>query len=183
MARIPLFTDDDDPAIKPLVEKIRTGRRNTVNNLYRTLLHSPPVTEAWFQQLNAVRFGTQLVGRMRELVIMRVAYLNDAKYQLRQHIPSLALADNVTLEECHALADWRPSKFFDAKERATLAYVDEVTKNFSVPDAVFAELRKHYTDRQIVELTVLIATYNMHGHVLRALDIDLEKVHLQYTGS
>ena len=92
-------------------------------------------------------------------------------------------ADGVTLEECHALADWRPSKFFDAKERATLAYVDEVTKNFSVPDAVFDELRKHYTDRQIVELTVLIATYNMHGHVLRALDIDLEKVHQQYTGS
>ena len=43
-----------------------------------------------------------------------------------------------------------------------------------VPDAVFAEIRHHFDERQIVELTVLIGTYNMNARVLQALQLDLE---------
>jgi alkylhydroperoxidase family enzyme len=39
---------------------------------------------------------------------------------------------------------------------------------------VFEQLRPHFTDQQIVELSVLIGTYNMHTRVLQALEIDLE---------
>jgi len=44
----------------------------------------------------------------------------------------------------------------------------------SVPDDVFAELRRHFDDRGIVDLSVLIGTYIMHNRVMRALAIDLE---------
>jgi len=44
----------------------------------------------------------------------------------------------------------------------------------SVPDGVFAALRDHFNERELVELTVLIGTYNMHNRVMLALDIDLE---------
>jgi len=40
-----------------------------------------------------------------------------------------------------------------------------------VPGGVFEALRPHYAERQIVELTVLIATYNMHVRVIQALEI------------
>jgi alkylhydroperoxidase family enzyme len=93
---------------------------------------------------------------------------------LRQHVPSLALADGLTREECDALADWRSSKFFDEGERAALAYTDVMTGDIAVPDAVFAAVKGHFNDRQIVELTVLIGTYNMNARVLRALELDLE---------
>jgi alkylhydroperoxidase family enzyme len=43
-----------------------------------------------------------------------------------------------------------------------------------VPDAVFADVRRHFSDRQIVELSVLIGTYIMHNRVMKALAIDLE---------
>jgi alkylhydroperoxidase family enzyme len=43
-----------------------------------------------------------------------------------------------------------------------------------VPDPVFAEVKRHFEDRQIVELTVLIGTYNMNARVLQALRLDLE---------
>jgi alkylhydroperoxidase family enzyme len=49
-----------------------------------------------------------------------------------------------------------------------------MTRDVEVPDAVFSELKPHFDDSQIVELTVLIATYNMHTRVLRALEVDLE---------
>jgi alkylhydroperoxidase family enzyme len=49
-----------------------------------------------------------------------------------------------------------------------------MTKDIKVPDAVFAELKRHFDDRQIVELTVLIGSYNMNARVLTALELDLE---------
>src|SRR5438105_15481126 len=93
---------------------------------------------------------------------------------LRQHVPSLALADGLSLAECDALADWRGREFFSASERAVLAYADTMTRDVVVPDAVFAEVARHFNAREIVELTVLIGTYNMNARVLQALELDLE---------
>ena len=49
-----------------------------------------------------------------------------------------------------------------------------MTVDVQVPDAVFAEARRHFNERQVVELVVLIGTYNMHTRVLAALEIDPE---------
>ena len=49
-----------------------------------------------------------------------------------------------------------------------------MTRDVVVPDAVFAEVARHFNAREIVELTVLIGTYNMNARVLRALELDLE---------
>ena len=46
--------------------------------------------------------------------------------------------------------------------------------DIQVPDAIFDGLRPYFTEQQIVELSVLIGTYNMHTRVLQALDIPLE---------
>ena len=43
-----------------------------------------------------------------------------------------------------------------------------------MPDDVFAEVKRHFNDREVVELTVLIGTYNMNARVLQALQLDLE---------
>jgi alkylhydroperoxidase family enzyme len=52
-----------------------------------------------------------------------------------------------------------------------------MTCDIAVPDAVFAPLQNHFNERQIVELTVLIGTYNMQTRVFRALNIDPEPHH------
>jgi alkylhydroperoxidase family enzyme len=93
---------------------------------------------------------------------------------LAQHVPTYALQEGLTLEQCDALADWQSSPLFDDRQRAILAYTDAMTRDVQVPDAIFDALRPHFTEQQIVELTVLIGTYNMHGRVLQALDIPLE---------
>jgi 4-carboxymuconolactone decarboxylase len=61
---------------------------------------------------------------------------------------------------------------FSDNERAALAYADTMTRDIVVPDAVFDELKRHFNERQIVELTVLIGSYNMNARVLTALEID-----------
>ena len=174
MARVSLIQEQDHPEFAELVEKFRTGRRGRMVNIYRMLLNSPPLAESWFNHSNAVRWRTTLDGRLREIAIIRIGHITHSDYILRQHVPSLALADGLTVEECDALADWQGSKFFDPRERAALAYADTMTRNVAVPDAVFAPVKHHFNDRKIVELTVLIASYNMNARVLRALELDLE---------
>jgi alkylhydroperoxidase family enzyme len=174
MARVALIREDEHPELSALIETIRTGRRGRLTNIYRMLLNSPPLAESWFNHSNAVRWKTTLPGRLREIVIIRVGHLAQCDYVLRQHVPSLALADGLTHEECDALADWRGSDCFNERERAGLAYADAMTRDIAVPDDVFAGVKRHFNDRQIVELTVLIGSYNMNARVLRALELDLE---------
>src|SRR3984893_15052991 len=166
MARVPLIKEEDHPELSGLIDTFRAGRRGRLINIYRMLLNSPALAESWFNHSRAVAWQQMLPGRM--------GHLAQCEYVLRQHVPSLALADGLTREECDALADWRSSKFFDEGERAALAYTDVMTGDIAVPDAVFAAVKGHFNDRQIVELTVLIGTYNMNARVLRALELDLE---------
>ena len=174
MARVALIKEDDHPELADLVEKLRAGRRGRLLNIYRTQLNSPALAESWFNHSNAVRWKTTLDGRLREIVIIRIGYLARCEYVLRQHVPALALADGLTREECDALADWQGSKFFTARERAALTYADTMTREIAVPDDVFSEVSRHFDDRALVELTVLIASYNMNARVLQALAVDLE---------
>src|SRR6516164_10836562 len=105
MARILYVNEAENPALTQLVARLRSGRRGKLLMLYRLLLHSPPIAAAWFELVNAVRWKTSLSGRLREIVIIRVALLNRAAYAIAQHVPKLALAEVRTVDECEALRD------------------------------------------------------------------------------
>jgi uncharacterized peroxidase-related enzyme len=177
MARVKLIQPDECPGQSALIERIRRGRRGTFINVYKVLLHSPDLANVWLDLVNAVRWKTELGGRLREIAIIRVGYLNKCAYVVKQHVPELSVPEGLSQEESDALADWRTSKYFSERERAALAYADAMTREVDVPDTVFADLRRHFSERQIVELTVLIGTYNMHTRVGQALQIDPEPHH------
>jgi len=172
MARVSLIEEDSHPELADLIARIRGARRGRLINIYKLLLHSPALAESWFAHNNAVRWKTELDGRLRELVIIRIGLLTGVDYIVRQHVPALAIPDGLTLDECEALKDWKPSSLFGERDRAVLAYTDAMTREVHVPDSVYAPLSGFFSQRGIVELTVLIGTYNMHARVLQALKID-----------
>ena len=176
MARVPYIREDEHPELAELIASLRQARRGRLLNLYRLLLHSPEVAKTWLAYINAVRWQTELDGALRELVIIRVGYLNRAEYVVSQHVPSLAQAEGLSPEQTEALADetCRDSPLFSDAQRVALAYTDAMTRQVDVPPAVFDALKQHFSPRQIVELTVLSAAYNMHTRVLRALEVDPE---------
>ena len=49
-----------------------------------------------------------------------------------------------------------------------------MTRDVTVSNELFEDVRSHFDERKIVELVVLIGAYNMHTGVMKALDIDLE---------
>jgi 4-carboxymuconolactone decarboxylase len=175
MARISLIEEDRHPELAPLIARIRSGRRGHLLNVYKLLLHSPPLATSWLEHVGTVRWQTQLDGRLREMMIVRIALLNRIEYVIRQHVPALAVAEGLTVEDCDALGDWQGSDRFSARERAALAYAEAMCRSAQVPDPVFDELHQHFDERGILELTVLIGTYIMHTRVFGALEIDLER--------
>jgi 4-carboxymuconolactone decarboxylase len=174
MARISLIEEAEHQELAELIACIKAGRRGGLLNVYKLLLHSPALARTWFDHNGAVRWQTKLSGRLREIIIIRVAHLNGVDYVLAQHVPGLAIAEGLTVGECEALANWRATDLFDPRERAALAYAEMMTLSTSVSDEVFADVRRHFDDREIVELSVLAGTYIMHNRVMKALAIDLE---------
>lgn len=177
MARISYIEEKDHPELAELIGKVRAGRRGTLINVYKLLLHAPPLAASWLDLISTARFKVELDGRLREIAIIRVGYLNRTDYVVKQHVPELSAPEGLSKAECDALADWQKSSFFSARERAALAYADAMTRDIAVPDSVFEGLRPHFSERQLVELTVLIGIYNMHTRVFMALGIDPEPHH------
>jgi 4-carboxymuconolactone decarboxylase len=173
MARVSYIEEKDHPELAAEIARIKGGRGRLLN-IYKLLLHSPKVCMTWFDYIGAIRWGTALSPRLRELAIVRIAQAAKYGYALQQHVPTIAVPDGVSLEECEALKDWRGSKFFSDAERAALAYVDAIRDGSRVPDDVFAAVRKHYSEREVVELTVLCGVYIMHNRIFTALKVDLE---------
>jgi 4-carboxymuconolactone decarboxylase len=174
MARVSLIEEAEHSELAELISRIRGGRRGRLLNVYQMLLHSPAIAGTWYDHVGAVRWQTELDGSTREIAIIRIGILNRVQYVIDAHVPTYALEEGLTLEQCDALTDWRDSSLFDELQRAVLAYTDAMTRDVHVPNDVFAELQRHFSERQIVELTVLVGTYNMHTRVLQAMDIDAE---------
>ena len=169
MARLPNIDPTKHPELAELAAQIGK-ERGRVSHLYGTLLNSPPVAAGWLHLLTAVRQHTKLKGSWRELVILRVALVNGADYEYRSHVPH-ALQEGVTQAQIDGLPQWELSDAFDKQTRAVLAYSDAMTREIKVPDALFAAIREFLDDREIMDLTALVGSYNLVSRVLIALQI------------
>jgi AhpD family alkylhydroperoxidase len=172
MARVPLI-GEDRPDLAAFISRVKKERGRLIN-LYRVLLNSPPVAESWLDFNSTVRHGTTIDAALREIMILRVSILNGAAYQAQIHGTSHALKAGVTKAQIEALADWQSSTLFTEAQRAALAWTDAMTIDIEPSDALHEALKRHFDDRRIVEITVLVGAYNMHTRVGRALKIDVE---------
>jgi AhpD family alkylhydroperoxidase len=103
--------------------------------------------------------GISLEKELRYMIAMFVAGTNDCGFCL-DFGRMMAVKDNMNMEKFNALPVYRTSSLFSDKERAALAYAEEATLNKRVSDSTFKELQKYYSDRDIVEITMLTAMEN-----------------------
>jgi alkylhydroperoxidase family enzyme len=152
----------------------RERRLGRLLNLHFTLGHALKLGAASMGMAVALRNETS-VGRLWvEIAIVRAAQLAEGHYELQQHEPML-LAEGFPREKLDALRDWKASKLFDERERALLAYVDEMCDRGNVSDATFAAMERHFNAQQILELSFAAGTYYGTALVMNALQIQLER--------
>ena len=117
--------------------------------------------------------GRALKPRYRELAILRTGIVGDSKFEYSQHM-KVARMVGVADDQLDAIKGWVTSDKFDAADRAVMAATDELVARNLIEDATFAALKNHFSDVQIMELVFVIATWRMHGMVVRALHLEYD---------
>ena len=151
---------------------LRARRGGELSALDRLLLHSPPVAEGWNALLGALRSGTTLPADLRELIILRVAVLNGAAFEWTAHEP---IARRAGLGDGQLAAlrnpDAERAPVWTPVQAAVLAFTDASTTSVDVAGPVFAALRAHLDERQVVEVTATVGGYAMVSRFLVALEV------------
>lgn len=95
------------------------------------------------------------------LIKLRASYVNGCAYCVDMHTKDARL-ENETEQRLYAVAVWHETPFFTPRERAALAWTDAVTElgKTHVPDEVFGEVRRHFTDTEIANLTAAVVVIN-----------------------
>lgn len=173
VSRLPPLPDPPtDPILLELQEDTRS-RGGEVINLHLTLGHAPKIAKARRSLSGALRRDAATPRVLRELVIMRTAQIVRSDYEMNQHIP-MALKSGLSQQQLDEIADWRKSKLFDERQRALLAYVEQLLAGGDVDDATFAELARHFSPQEIIEVSVTATNYYGTGLLTRALKIEVE---------
>ena len=114
------------------------------------------------RQLQEYVENSGLEHNLLELVKMRTSQLNGCAYCLDMHSKD-ARAAGETEQRLYLLNAWREAPFYSARERAALAWTEALTrisKTKNVPDALYEEARKHFSEKELVDLSLAIIAIN-----------------------
>ena len=151
-------------------DRLAARRGGQLTPLDRLLLHSPPVADGWNVLLGAIRSRTTLPADVLELVVCRVAVLNEAAYEWAAHAP-LALAGGASQQQLAALRTGERG-VLTARQQVAVDYATAMTRDVAVPQELFDAVRAQFDERATVELTATVGAYNLVSRFLVALELE-----------
>jgi alkylhydroperoxidase family enzyme len=141
---------------------------------FRMLANHPDLVRHVYGLLTMLSTRNKLPTRLRELTIMRLAWVSGAEYAWFQHY-RIATGAGITPEEIVAVRDWRASKLFGSAERAVLAAADDTLEHGRISDTVWAECERALREPAVlVEMVVAIGNWTMFSQLLQSLRVPLE---------
>lgn len=176
MPRIrPLAAEDADPQSRAVFERFQEERGN-VPNLFRTMALRPEIMRTAADHMRAV-FSTGVVDtRLKEMLAVRVSQLNDCSYCRSSHT-ALAKQLGASEELLDAMFNIDQHRnLFTPAEQAALTLAERMTTDArNVDEEVWAELRDHFDDGQIVELACVIGLFNYFNRFADALRVEITR--------
>jgi AhpD family alkylhydroperoxidase len=169
MARIEPFSGTpSDPLFARLLEE---GERDGTPDarIIRVYARSE-IGAKWIEFCRAAFTEGLLPVRMKELVRIRMSVAEECGYcsSLRS---KRAQAEGLTEEIVVQMVDLDAASDLDAREKAALRYADRYRRDEVDSDEVFEELRRHFSDEEIIELGVLCSMLDGGGPFVKSLDV------------
>jgi len=112
-------------------------------------------------ELHAFVHKCGLEHSLLELVKLRASQINGCAHCIDMHTKELR-ADGESEQRLYLLDAWQESPFYSERERAALLWTEKLTliSLDHVPDEVYEQVRSHFTDEELANLTLAIATIN-----------------------
>lgn len=99
--------------------------------------------------------------KLLDLIKTRASQINGCAFCIDMHTKD-ARANGETEQRLYALSAWRETPFYSERERAALGWTEAVTRlaDGPVPESLFEELRRHFSEKQVVDLTMAVIAIN-----------------------
>ena len=123
---------------------------------------APEAYKAVLQVQAYINHHSGLEHSLLNLIYMRASQINGCAYCIDMHSKD-ARALGETEQRLYELNAWRETPFFTERERAALAWTEAVTlvAQTHVPDEVYEEAKAHFTDQELVNLSLAVAQINV----------------------
>lgn len=127
---------------------------------------SPRAVQAMLQLQKYVN-DSGLEHELLELVKMRASQINGCAYCLDMHSKD-ARAAGETEQRLYLLDAWRETTLYSARERAALEWAEALTlvSEDHVPDSVFEAVREHFSEQELVDLSLAVVAINGWNRLL-----------------
>jgi len=170
MPRLPPVTEKSAPAVAEVFAEI-TATRGFVSNALAAVGHAPEGLRHLARLGAYTKYQTDLPERLRELSILCAA--RGVAYAWTHHM-SLAQQAGIPPAAIEAIGAGRVPTALPPAEQAIARYIQELFSAQSVSDDAFAELARHFTPRQITDISLSATYYRALGTLVMAFGVEME---------
>ena len=174
MARVrDVLSSELPPDLAAIYERFASSY-GPFRNQAAVFAHVPAALRHLMAMLMELREAKTLPKRYLELAIVAVSKLNECHYCVAHHAPFLAV-EGVSEAGAARVLDYQDHPEFDDVDRLVVEYaIAAWTRPSRIPEALFERLRRHFSEAQIVELTLRITLCGFFNRFNDALQIEEE---------
>jgi uncharacterized peroxidase-related enzyme len=180
--RLPGISDEEATGLAKEIMCASNLFLGRTSNLVRILSAHSPFLARWFLGLvAAVRqpsLGAVSDVRLRNLATIKTSMVNECNY-CAAHTSIFGEALGLKAQDLAVLKDdsYRTSAAFTEREKAAIAWAEAMTRNTASSDqAVWQNMRRHFSDAEIVEISMACAMFNMINRLNDSFWTELESV-------
>ena len=159
---------DDDRALAE-----RTQVNGKVVNIFKVLMQHPRLARAWSKFASYILSDQQTLGaREREILILRIGWLNQAPYEWEQHV-RIGKAAGLTDDEIERIGKG-PQAGWAKHDAALIQAADDLFEKSVVSDETWNVLSARYNTEQMMDAVFTVGQYNLVSWALNSLGVPLD---------
>jgi alkylhydroperoxidase family enzyme len=143
-------------------------------NIYRTLAHHTDLYNRWSPLGQFILNGSSISPRHREMAMLRMGWLCQSEYEWAQHARIAKGAPGLNDADLHRIAEGPAAAGWSDLDRAVLQMADDLRYDAMISDATWANLKKGYSDQQVMELLFTSSQYQLVSMALNTLGVQIE---------
>jgi 4-carboxymuconolactone decarboxylase len=152
------------------------GERNKVNgevvNIFKVLMQNPKLARSWSRFAGYILGGKSLPARDREILILRIGWLNQAPYEWEQHV-RIAKSAGLTDDEIDRISKG-PKAGWDKHDAALIQAADDLREKSVVSDETWKQLSERYSIEQMMDAVFTVGQYNLVSWALNSFGVPLD---------
>jgi 4-carboxymuconolactone decarboxylase len=152
------------------------GERNKVNGevvpTFRVLMQNPKLARSWSRFAGYILGGQSLPARDREILILRIGWLNQAAYEWEQHV-RIGKAAGLTDDEIDRISKG-PKSGWNKHDAALVQAADDLYENSVVSDETWKQLSERFNTEQMMDAVFTVGQYNLVSWALNSFGVPLD---------